>query len=179
MLRHVFHLEHPAEQVLAAHRDGLMSFGPALPGVGGVELLERSGSDGLQRLSHRWRGDVSVLPGPLRHLVPADQFVWRDRSIWDERDRSGDWAIHVDIFGTAPLLRGSHRFLDVPGGCQVIVEGEVVLGIHPDTKLLGMRVGRWVGSMLEAAVQNLFERVVTTSEPVLARYLREHRRQAA
>lgn len=179
MFEHAFRLSHPADQVLAAHRDGLVDFGPELPGVARVVRTSTRQEGAIVELAHVWSGDVAVLPGPLRRVVPADRFSWRDRSTWDLDQRTGSWAITIDVLGEGPHLEGRHRFRPVDGACEVEVQGTIRVGVGPDTELLGIRVGRWIAPLLDRLMQEMFTRVVEQSEATIAGYLRAGDRRAA
>ncbi|MCA9566756.1 MAG: hypothetical protein KC656_02900 [Myxococcales bacterium] len=169
MFTHVFRLDHAPDEVLAAHRDGLVGFGPSLPGVASVERLTTVASDRAVHLAHRWYGDPGCLPRLLRSVVPADRFVWHDRSTWTQD--GGTWAITIDVLGPGPHLSGSHRFLPAAdGGCEVVLEASV-LGLALGGDILGVPLGRWGARVLERLVHDMLAGVAEASTTRIAEWM--------
>jgi hypothetical protein len=179
MITHRFALDLDADAALRAHRDGLPGFASDLPGLLAVTPQSRTDDGAAVILTHRWQGDIGVLPAPVRRVVTEDSVSWFDVTRWDPVARTGSWAIHVPILGEGPALQGVHRFTDTPGGCEVHVEAELTFVANADTKLLGMRLGPLVAPLLTTAIRGLFTRMVTESSRALTRYLEREGRRAA
>lgn len=179
MLEHRFTLDLSAHDALVAHRDGLPAFASDLPGLLSVTPTSRVQDGDALVLSHRWQGDLAVLPAPIRRVVDENAVSWYDITRWDPTSRTGSWAIHVPILGEGPALQGTHRFTDTPNGCVVDVLAELTFVAGSDTRLLGMRLGPLIAPLLTAAIRSLFTRTVSGSSRALARYLAVQERKAA
>lgn len=127
----------PRPLVFRAHRDELEAIAKFLPDVQKVEVRGRTRhADGVEEHTSLWTGSPSVLPAMIRPMVPPSLLQWQQVTRWDPVAFVASWQIDVPGLGGAVRATGANRYLEVPEGCTIEIDGDFAFrpGVVPQLK---------------------------------------------
>ncbi|MEZ4240734.1 MAG: DUF2505 domain-containing protein [Myxococcota bacterium] len=109
------------------------------------EVLEEREEDGVLIRRVRFTPDRE-LPGPAAALLGTSKLVYEQENRWDKASNTMHWKVIPTILPGKLDAQGTFRVVEVPGGCEQIVEGDISVNV------------RFIGGQIEKAVVSEVEK---------------------
>lgn len=152
-------LPFPRAEVFRTYRDRLVELIPFLPNVRAIDVRSRKDDGTVSHIVNVWHGGGDI-PKVVRSVLSENLLNWTDHAKWDEAAWTCEWRMETHSFPGALHAVGTNKFVEAPGGCKLIVEGDLAIDGSklPVPRLLARTVAGAAESFLVAVVKpNLTE----------------------
>lgn len=150
----------PRDVVFRTYRDDLIHCVEYLPNIRRIEVKSREEEGDTTTLVNVWHGGGEI-PAAARVVLSESMLSWTDYASWRQADFTCDWRIETHSFKEAVDCRGSNRFIEVEGGTQLEIRGNLEINaskIKGVPKLLSKSVSKTVTEFLiKKITPNLIE----------------------
>jgi hypothetical protein len=167
-------LKFPRDVVYRTYRDRLVELVPFLPNIRGISVQSRKDEPPITHIVNVWKGGGDI-PAAARAVLSEKMLSWTDHARWDESQWTCEWRMEAHSFVDAVHAQGVNRFIEVEGGCRLVIEGELSIDGRklPIPRLLAGTVGpaveKFLGGMIRPNLTEVARGVVKFLEAEAAK----------
>lgn len=164
-------LPFPRSLVYETYRDRLSAIAEEMTDIRKIDVLSRNEEDDQTvRIHNRWYAQVT-LPAMAERVVKQEWRQWDDHAVWRDDAFAVDWRLEIPTFGDQVQCSGRNSFVEVEGGTEVSIDGDLQIRIKkiPGVPSVLLRralpeVEKFIARMIAPNLQKVNESLQTVLE---------------